>query len=126
LLRSSPKVTYYREFVSRAYVLLASHAAAMGHLDEALAVVRDRQVLWAGNAPELYALAADLAKASTTWNQGADSDKLAELAVKALQESVAAGFKDGPRLRGDPAFAALRDRADFEAIVSTLPSGKER
>jgi hypothetical protein len=57
---------------------------------------------------------------------GADSDKLADLAVKALQEAVAAGFTDGPRLRGDPAFAALRDRADFEAIVSALPSGKER
>jgi hypothetical protein len=97
----------------------------MGRLEEALAAVKDRQVFWAGKAPELYALAADLAKASTTWNQGADSDKLADLAVQALQEAVAAGFTDGPRLRGDPAFAALRDRADFEAIVSALPQGKE-
>jgi hypothetical protein len=46
-----------------------------------------------GKAPELYAVAADLAKASITWNQGTDSDQLADLAVKALQESVAAGFK---------------------------------
>jgi hypothetical protein len=71
-------------------------------------------------------LAADLAKASTTWNQGADRDKLADLAVKALQEAVTAGFTDGPRLRGDPAFTALRDRADFEAIVSAMASSKER
>jgi hypothetical protein len=73
-------------------------------------------------------VAADLAKASKTWpaTKGQGAERLADLAVKALQEAVAADFRDGARLRGDAAFAMLRGRPDFDALVDDLSTSKER
>jgi hypothetical protein len=73
-------------------------------------------------------VAADLAKASKIWpaTKGQGAARLADLAVKALQEAVAVGFRDGARLRGGAAFAILRGRPDFDARVDDRSTSKER
>jgi tetratricopeptide (TPR) repeat protein len=121
----APEVTRYRGYLNGAYARLAKWAAEKGHFEESLTTTLDRQKLWPGSAAELYGVAADLARLAGTWPAGLDKGDPADRAVAALREAVAAGFRDGPRLRDDPAFAAFRGRADFQAILSELGVGKE-
>lgn len=121
-VQRAPKVPHYRRFFANACALHMQLALDTGHLDEAMAAALERQQLWAGNAAELYAVAADLARAAKTWPTTGPSakDHPADLALAALRDSVAAGFRDAARLRTDAAFAALRERADFMELVAGL------
>ena len=121
----SPKTPHYRRFLASACALHMQLALDTGHPDEALAAARERQKAWAGNPAELYALAADLARMAKTWPAGAVVLKAhpADLAVTVLREAIAAGFRDGAKLRNDPAFAALRERTDFTEMVAGLTAG---
>jgi serine/threonine-protein kinase len=112
----APRVERYRRQLGGAYAALAARAAEAGQDDEALAAAGERRKLGAGNPDELYAAAADLARLAGR----ADGKRYAEAAVAALREAASAGFRDGARLRADPAFAGLRGRADFDAVVTDL------
>jgi hypothetical protein len=46
-------------------------------------------------------------------------------AVALLQRAVAQGFADPDRLANDPAFAAVRSRADFEQVIAELRARKQ-
>ena len=103
-------------------ILMPQLALDTGRADEALAAALERQQLWAGNAAELYSLAVDLARAARSWPAAEPAPKTdpADLALSVLREAVAAGFRDGDRLRKEPAFAALRKRADFAELLAGL------
>jgi hypothetical protein len=122
----APQVAAYRYYLSGADAVLAKIALEMGYAGEAVAAALERQKLWPGDPVQLYAAAAELARAAEVRVEDgeADGEKTAALALAALREAVAAGFRDGPRLRKDPAFAGLRGRPDFEDILTGLTAGK--
>jgi serine/threonine-protein kinase len=121
-----PAVARHRGFLSGGYTQLANIAAKLGYTEEAIAASLERKKLWPEKAAHLYSVAADLARAAKVrrLDRRAVTDKPADLAMAVLREAVAAGFDDGPRLRKDVAFAALRERGDFKEIVNKLLVGK--
>jgi serine/threonine-protein kinase len=119
----APQVVYYRLFLNGALATLAKVAVDMGHPEETIAAARERQKLWAKDPGQLYACAADMALAAKTWPKSAPPEigHPADLALSALREAIAAGFRDGARLRKDNAFASLQGREEFEEILQELP-----
>jgi len=49
-----------------------------------------------------------------------EQQQQAELAVQALEQAVAAGFRDIERIKKDATLAAVRDRQDFQELVAGL------
>jgi hypothetical protein len=97
--------------------------AQCGEVDEALAIA-DR--LAAG--PKVDAeLRMDLARCHAIASRtlaGQDPQRMESLQAKAVQSLRAAvqdGYHDRGYLQGEPDFAALRDRADFKALLDGLP-----
>ncbi len=117
----APKLAIHRRFLSGAYARLTSIATDRGSADEAVAAALERKKLWPEQPHELYAVAADLARAA----RKAGGGPAADLAMATLREAVDAGFRDGTRLRGDAAFTALRGRPEFDALLAELSPGKD-
>jgi tetratricopeptide (TPR) repeat protein len=121
----APEVTKYRGFLGGACGQLAEYAADLGLAEEAMAAALEWKKLWPNNPKQLCDVAAHLARVAR-WRPSCrrlTGERPADLAVAVLREAVAAGFRDGPKLRKDPAFAALRGRGDFEEILTTLAVG---
>jgi serine/threonine-protein kinase len=116
-----PRVARYRKYLSQALAAVADMETRRGGLDEAVAATQERHKLWPGNAAELYAVARQFALVAAQKTPDEPSGagaarRYADLAMDALREAAAAGFDDSERLRTDPAWDALRTRADFKNL----------
>src|SRR5204863_256330 len=99
---------------------------ALAQYNKGLALMEELARLY----PEVPNYRNDLAKchfdrAAQKWPADGANPKghPADLALGVLREAVAAGFRDGARLQSDPAFAVLRERAEFTELVAGLATG---
>jgi tetratricopeptide (TPR) repeat protein/predicted Ser/Thr protein kinase len=122
----APEVARYRGFLTGSYIQTTQYTTEMGLTDEVIAAALERKKLWPAHAGELYNTAADVARAAQlrSVHRRSGGNRLADVALAVLREAVAAGFRDGPRLQNDPAFAALHGRSDFEEILAALLAKK--
>jgi serine/threonine-protein kinase len=105
----SSQVSEFREYLSDDYHALADLHRETRQATEALKLLRACRPLWAGNATELYRVAAGMARC------GGQDDALA-----VLKEAVAAGYDNVSQLGAASALDPLRNRADFQQIVKDL------
>jgi tetratricopeptide (TPR) repeat protein/tRNA A-37 threonylcarbamoyl transferase component Bud32 len=71
-------------------------------------------------APDSFAVACELARAARSAKQKGMGDRFLDLAMVALGEARAKGFKDAKRLRQDKDLAGLRGRKDFQKLLVEL------
>jgi tetratricopeptide (TPR) repeat protein len=83
--------------------------------------LKRRDVASLYNAARLRAVTAAVLRATG----GAQFDAEADRAVAWLKQAIAAGYRDAARLKRDRAFDALRDRADFTKLLTTLDGGRD-
>jgi serine/threonine protein kinase/tetratricopeptide (TPR) repeat protein len=77
-------------------------------------------------AARLRAVTAAVCRAAdTSPAAGARAGAEAERAMALLKQAVAAGYKDAARLKQDRDLDALRDRADFTRLVTTLEGARD-
>jgi tetratricopeptide (TPR) repeat protein len=89
-----------------------------GRVADAVAEVAELSKLAIWNATEWHNFACVYARASA---QLADQKRAhADRALELLQKAVKAGYTDTARLKTDPDLDALRDRAEFKALVAEL------
>jgi tetratricopeptide (TPR) repeat protein len=125
----APRTPRYRQFLSNHYFNLALHQRQLGRPEEAAAATRERQHLWPDNPTELVRAAGELARCIPLVARG-QTDLTAEEedqrrrygdeALKVLQQAVAKGFRNSDQLAKDPALAPLRDREDFQKLLTEL------
>lgn len=119
-LDASPRMADYRRFLGAHYAGLAESLRALDRAGRAAEATRERVGLWPDDPRELYDAACGFALCAATARDGAEADAVATEAVATLGRAVAAGWRDGPRTGADPAFVALRGRADFRGLVDDL------
>jgi serine/threonine-protein kinase len=120
LFARAAEVSDYRRGLNGSLRLLADMRRKQGRVEEAVALTRERLTLWPNHAEEYCNAAAELADAARRADAGL-LRKLEDEAMDVLRRAVAFGFKDGKRLRSDPAFAGLRQRDDFKKILDEVP-----
>ncbi|MBS0266699.1 MAG: protein kinase, partial [Planctomycetes bacterium] len=132
LVFENPAVTSLRGELCKAHLVLARHQRQMGDSAEALRTFRDaRDVLEHiphETAQQLYELAtvyAELAQPATGQvapdeDEAADRLRHLELALQTLHKAADVGFIDAKALKANRVFDALRERLDFQQLVSTI------
>jgi serine/threonine-protein kinase len=125
LVKTAPQIASYRRACSGDLGFLAELQWRNGHRDLALNSIRARAALWPNNGGELYTAARELAQFALAVRPGKQSEEpgsylvqAQELVIKLLKKAVAAGFRDRQRLQQEKAFASLRPRPDFQAILA--------
>ncbi|MBN9119508.1 MAG: hypothetical protein J0I06_10180, partial [Planctomycetes bacterium] len=126
LLDRSPADAGARKNLSSVLGNLAFSRRALRQLPEALRATEDRVLLWPDNPNELYDAATDFASTFELASQGGQPaaparDRALGAAVGALRRAVRAGFADRQKIRTDPRFSALRETAEFRALLRELP-----
>ncbi len=121
----------FRELLGKTYGQLAVAQAALGNRAEAEAAVAERRRLCRRQAELLVDLAIDLGKCITLTGQGKEKlteaeeaarRKYADLAMEALHDAVALGFRDmKKRLTTEAKLEPLRPREDFTRLLAALP-----
>jgi serine/threonine-protein kinase len=130
LARDHPGVDEYRAGLAWAFVGLARAfrrtdrpAEAVRSYRRAIAIREQLPTMAPGSRFELaedHAALAALADAPGSGLSAAAGPAEADRAMEVLRRTVALGFRPSRRLRTDPAFAPLRDRADFRLLVMDL------
>lgn len=118
-LAQAPQAGHYRRGLSTHCSALADLLRQLGRPSEAAAVSRERLGLWPENAAELFRSACELAQAAEG-AKGEERERIAADAVNALRQTVAAGYRDVPRLQTEPALTVLRAREDFQKLLKDL------
>jgi serine/threonine-protein kinase len=112
---------------------LAALQRRRGRPAEAAALALERKKVLPKDPGELYMAACDLAqcmplvgkgKAELTAAEQVERRRYADLAVRALEEAVRHGYQDGDRLRGDASLDPLRERRDFQHLLTLVKKGK--
>jgi WD40 repeat protein/serine/threonine protein kinase/regulator of sirC expression with transglutaminase-like and TPR domain len=128
-LTRAPTVIEYREAITGSYRELTEWQRAAGRPTEAAATLLQLRQLWPGHPAHLNEVARELAlcvpligkdKASLTEKEQAQRRRLADEAMETLGQALVAGFPVTAALQPDPAFAALRSRDDFKALVAAV------
>jgi serine/threonine protein kinase/tetratricopeptide (TPR) repeat protein len=123
------QVPAYRHTLHALYGSLAEVERAAGHPDLAVDATLERQKLWPDNHTELFNAGREFTmaarkvgkgRAQLSDNERAERDKYCGLAVAALRQAIAHGFKDVERMRKDPDLELLRGRNDFEKLVQEI------
>jgi hypothetical protein len=108
----------YRRFLSNDYGGLAATLRTLGRPTEAAEFACERRDLWPGEPAELFLAARDLGLCAPLAAAGSDERRrFADLAMRALRQAAAAGYRDAARLRDDPDLAPLQSRDDFPPLV---------
>jgi hypothetical protein len=103
-----------------------------GQADRAATAALERRRMWAGDPRELYRVARDLALVAAVVGKGktelSEEEQKAraeylDLVVQTLTEAVDCGYRDLKRLLTDRDLNAVRDRADFQALLTRLGPG---
>ena len=101
----------------------------LGQHDRAAATLLEQQKIWENDAEGLYTLACGLAKcvpptakgpAGTRQTRQVECQRYLDDALEALRQAVAAGYRDGLRMRRDAELAPLHSRKEFQALVGDL------
>jgi serine/threonine-protein kinase len=119
----APHLVEARRWLGEHYKKLAALQRGQGWLEEAVAVMRERQQLFADDPAVLFDVAAELAQCIP--HVGQAGGRYADLAVGALREAIAHGFKDGARLQSDARLTPLREHAEFRKLMAGLESKPE-
>jgi serine/threonine protein kinase/tetratricopeptide (TPR) repeat protein len=126
---AQPRVQEYQHRLGNHYQNLATVERQLGRRAEAVAATLERQRLWPKDPALLYEVAGELAlciplagqeKSELTAEQQAERRSYADLAMTALGQAVAAGFKDLDRIKKDRNLEPLRPRADFRKLLGDL------
>jgi eukaryotic-like serine/threonine-protein kinase len=110
---------------------LATSYAALGRLTEALRVQEETLALQtaklgAGHAETLGSKYNVACFQALLVPKSADRGKQADLAMEALKQAVAAGFKDTAQIKADTDLDALRGREDFKKLLAELEAKQEK
>jgi tetratricopeptide (TPR) repeat protein len=128
-LDQSPQSAEYRDRLFGLYLNLTKRQLLLGHADQAVASIEAMRPLWPRQPESLFGNACKLARGfpkvvSAQVESGQRSEvsvqTYAALIVAFVDRSVAAGFRDFTRLINEPAFAPLRSREDFQAVLFRL------
>jgi tetratricopeptide (TPR) repeat protein len=124
LVRQEPGVKDYARLLARQHFWQGKAQRTKGNRGEALAAYREARAVLEKVPPEEAGDFLDLATvraAEGTLAAGpADQEKQAGLAVAALRQAVARGYKDLKRLTADEDLAPLRPRRDFKDLLADL------
>jgi tetratricopeptide (TPR) repeat protein len=125
LIPNAPPISFYRRSLGRNLGKLAGWQWHTGRHDAALANVEKRAELWPGDAAGLYEAARELGlfilNSKETGGATAEAQKRsADLAVELLHRAVSAGYRDAHAIAEDRAFATLRNRTDFAALLEGM------
>jgi serine/threonine-protein kinase len=125
----APQVASFRRHLATHYAALTEIELKAGRLAEAVAAALERQKLWPGDPQEQYRVATDLAYATGLVGKGKDSlsaqeraqrDRYADLAMAALRQARAVGFRDRQRIEKNRDLDSLRGREDFQKLLAEL------
>jgi tetratricopeptide (TPR) repeat protein len=115
----------------RSQMNVANSMLGLGRADDAAALARQTAELWENSkrtdgesryqAACSWAIAAAAVRAGGKSAQAAGTPE-ADRAMADLEQAVAAGFDAASQMTGDADLDALRDRADFKALVDKLKS----
>jgi serine/threonine protein kinase len=131
----APQVVSFRRHLAGHYGLLTEIELTAGRLPEGVAAALERQKLWPGDAKVQYAVATDLAfatglvgkgKASLSAEEKAQRNRYADLAMAALRQALAAGFRDRQRIERTRDLDSLRGREDFQKLLAGLGEGSRQ
>ncbi|HEX4150047.1 MAG TPA: protein kinase, partial [Pirellulales bacterium] len=117
----APQAVDYRHRMLKMCGEVATLHRSFKRLGEALAVGIERRKFAAGNGPALIAAARSLALTAARAEEidgpkSAEAEQAKAAAVAALKEADALQPLDLKRVEADPAFAVLKDRADFSRL----------
>jgi serine/threonine-protein kinase len=104
-----------------------SRAATRAQAGEPAAATAEAEDVLHADPPNgdlLYAAACVFALAAAQSKEMASAEHLAARAVSILGEAVAKGYKDLKHIQEDNALDALRRRADFKKVLTTIPASK--
>jgi tetratricopeptide (TPR) repeat protein/tRNA A-37 threonylcarbamoyl transferase component Bud32 len=124
----SPDIPRHRRELNGTYAILADLLRRKGKAAEAMEITLRRCRLWPGNPTQLFSGARDLGLVvgkvvpgtQLSDEQQALRSQCAAQAVDLLRQAIASGFKDKNRINQEEAFAGLRDREDFQALLSQM------
>jgi serine/threonine-protein kinase len=117
------------------YLNLSMVERTAGRPNDAVAATLDRLNACAPDADEFYRGALEFGAALPLYGRGkaelspeeqAGRDRCAGLAVAALRQAAAKGFRDLDRVRKDRELDSLRSRDDFRAIVADLEKNDKK
>ncbi|HEY1859059.1 MAG TPA: protein kinase [Gemmataceae bacterium] len=123
----APQVMEFRRTMNGLYGSLAENERAANHPAEAVAATLERAKLWPDSPTELYNAAKELGRAAALVGKGkaelidaekAERDKYGDLIVETLRQARAKGFKDAERMRKDRELDPVRQREDFQKLLS--------
>jgi tetratricopeptide (TPR) repeat protein len=125
----APQVTPYRGSLSICYAALTEVLRKAGRLAEAVETTQERQKLWPKNGAEQAKVACDLAQVAATVGKGAqdltpeqraEREHYCDLAVDAVRQALANGYRNVEQLRKHPDLAPLRGRPEFEKLLGGM------
>lgn len=108
-----------RSRLSRALIVQASAARALGHVEEAADAARQRALLWPDVPEERLGAARELARCAAMMD-GADRADTADDALACLEEAAYAVRLPAERVRDDPAFQPFQDRPELRRLALGL------
>jgi hypothetical protein len=126
---AAPDVPDHRRGLNNAYAALAEVHRERGMLAVAAVALLERRQLWPDQPQELYRIACEQAdtaarvgrdKARPTAEDQAERGLYLDQALETLRLAVAAGFQDAERLATEADLAPLRDRDDFQKLLTGL------
>jgi tetratricopeptide (TPR) repeat protein len=125
---AAPKIDRFRTFLSKHYYNYGRVLRQLNRPDDAVQMALARRALWPGDAEKLLTVAEEIALACRlsrprdslregdweVWQQHAGQ------CVTVLKEAVDAGLPIPHALRGNDAFASLRDHPEYRALIEKM------
>jgi tetratricopeptide (TPR) repeat protein len=133
-LEANPRNPIYREYFRNHLGVLAEVHAGLLETDEAVRTAETRgDVGWdppadACDAAGFLSLCIPIVATHEKLDEKQRKESAhfyTDAALKLLREAVGRGFKDAARLKSDPAFAALRENAEFREVLAELSAPKK-
>jgi tetratricopeptide (TPR) repeat protein len=121
LLDKQPRNPEFRKHLSQSYGGVARSLQALGCLDDAVEVTRERVKLWPeNNADELYGSACAFAICVSIGGDASRKRSLADEAMVSLRAAVSAGYTNAAKMSRDADLVLLHERDDFRQLVANL------
>lgn len=120
-LAQAPKAVGYLGSLSSHYQTVGRINLRWGKPADAAMAWREAKATLPTDAVALLRIARGLAQcASMLGKDERERQQYADEAVETLREAIRAGLTGADRLRADKAFAPVRDRADFQALLAEM------
>jgi serine/threonine-protein kinase len=128
-VKDAPDSKSIRQQASFGFRARGEIEAKTGHLAEGVESQLEYRELFPSSPADQYNAAREVAliaswvgkgKTQLSPDEQAERDRFARLALDTLEQALRCGFKDAARLKGDSYFQAVREHADFKALLSRL------